>query len=283
MSLTQCHNQQNNNEPGQEKFAINNKTDQNYNTTHTNSNLYSTSFYHPKNYTQYHNFLNVSSPVNKTIEQKSYAVYYNKRGLLKDFHPLYSRQDLSKYLKRKGSLLKNNKRYYSNDSKNFDSIPYRTQDNCKFYCRGTSQENPLINNCQFPTIRQPFNDRYGNMRNLKTKGYTPKNKQKISFKLANNNNSTLNSCENIPSHKNINSTDFLKNNGYENCNESNFQTIKNSTNDDNKTSKRDQIINQFNHSNYALRQGRRTFRKAQIFNNYKPFLVDNFRNFADYS
>ena len=47
-------------------------------------------------------------------------------------------------------------------------------------------------------------------------------------------------------------------------------------------SKRDQIMNNFNSSSFTVRpRTGRYFHKDQIFNNYKPFLVDGFRKYAD--
>ena len=274
MSLTKSQMQ--NNEQNPEFQNTINQPEQNYN-AQTSNNLYTSNFYQPKNYSQYHNFLNVASPVNRTLENKSYAVYYNRRGLLRDAHPLYSRHDLSKYLKNNGSLVKNNRRYYSNDKKNFDSNPYRTHDNCRFLCKGFSQDNPYMSQCEFPPIKPMFNDRYRNARNLKMKGYNLKNKNKFPTSY-----STLNSYENVPNNLTVSGNEAFKKNNFEKGHETNFQTIKNETKDANKVSKRDQIINQFISNSATRSVGRRTFRKAQIFNNYKPFLVDNFRNYADY-
>ena len=54
-------------------------------------------------------------------------------------------------------------------------------------------------------------------------------------------------------------------------------------NDEMNMSKRDQILDCFNSSSYTIKPkiGRR-FHKVQIFNNYKPFLVDDFREYAKY-
>ena len=268
----------NNNEPNQELNTLNNRPDQNYN-TRTDNTLYSTQLYHPKNYSHYHTFLNTTCPVGKSLDHKRYAGYYNKK-MLKDSHPLYTRNELPKYLKNDGSLIKSNKRYYSCDKKNFDSTPYRTQENCRF--RGVSQENPTINQCEFPSIRPTYNDRYENCRGIRMRVFDPKIRQRVADKVFSR--STLNNYENFPNNR-TSSTGFYKNFSCEKCKDPNFETIKSNAR---RIPKRDLIFhqfkNQFNYTNYALRmRGKRTFLKAQIFNNYKPFLVDNFMDFAEYS
>ena len=160
-------------------------------------------------------------------------------------------------------------------------MPYRTQDNYRFSNRGVSQENHTMNQCEFPSIRPKYNYRYVNCCGIRMRVFDPKIRQKVADKVFSR--STLNNFENFPNNR-TSGTGFYKNYSCERSNDPNFRTLKNDTR---RIPKRDQIFhqfkNQFNYTNYAMRmRGKTTFLKAQIFNNYKPFLVDNFMEFAEY-
>ena len=221
---------------------------------------------------QYHTFLDNTAPVYDKIEKKSFAAYYGPNGKLRTIQPLVTRSDLSKYLTKNGSLLKNTrKRFLINDKKNFQSQAYRTKNFCHFVSKSIENELPQ-KKCAFPLI----NNRY-------KYGLTPNYKKSIRY----NNNYSLSKNDNYYQNKN---TEYETNKNYScdkfNNNAINLKTVNQDVENvkEDEKCKKDQILNQFYSKNYIVKPEfyRRTFHKAQIFNNYKPYLVENFRMFADY-
>ena len=246
-------------------------------------------------FNQFHTFLRTSAPFNYYPEKNGYVVYYNG-GLVKEFRPLVSRQDLAKYLRNNGSLIKTRKRCFSsfksNKSNNFCSRGYRANCMCNFLRRSENREQngyPFLG--YTPVNKRIFSPNCS---------LTSKNKGKITYKLKNNNNNTFNAGDesyfqnecikrNYSSGVNNNMNNYNEFSNEMNDQIDNRENLNNNmkvVNDNNngmKMSKRDQILNHFNSNSFSVRpkSGRR-FHKVQIFNNYKPFLVDDFKDYADY-
>lgn len=224
-----------------------------------NNNTASAEMFEPELTEQYHTFLDNSTPVNDKIEKRSYACYYNSNGQLRSIQPLVTRNDLAKYLNKNGSLLKNTrKRFFINDKKNFQSQAYRTNNFCHFVSKSIDHELPF-RRCAFPLINNRYNNKFS------------KNKKNL---FNNNNYSSVNNNEI--------ENDILVNNDLNNNNAVNLKTINRK--EDEKCCKKDMMLNKYKSGNFIVNPDfyRRTFHKAQIFNNYKPYLVENFRMFADY-
>ena len=244
-----------------------------------------------KNFNQFHTFLRTSAPFNYYPEKNGYVVYYNG-GLVKEFKPLVSRQDLAKYLRTNGSLVKPKKRCLSSyKNNNFCSRGYRT--NCMCNCMRRNQNKEQIYQNEYPYLgNTPVNRKIFSS----SSSFVPKNKGKIIYKLRNNNR-TFN-CADENCYKN----DYMQNNYNSEINNrymDNYNDFGDEMNDKREQlnnnmrevndndgtvmSKRDQILNCFTSSSYTIKPkiGRR-FHKVQIFNNYKPFLVDDFKEYAAY-
>lgn len=208
-----------------------------------------------KKFKQFHTFLRTSAPFNYFSGKDSYIIHYNG-GLVRELRPLVSRQDLSKYLRCNSFLIKSNKQKSLSNYKlnNISSKPHRIR-NCSCFFRK--------NNKKIKSSNQDENflgNRQNNLMSSKT------------YKLKNNN-------------------DINENNRYEMFEESKNEKSKINMKRRNLSDseqmlqfKREQILNNFNSSSYTIRpKNVRNFHKAQILNNYKPFLIDQFREFADYS
>ena len=247
-------------------------------------------------FNQFHTFLRTSAPFNYYPVKNGYVVYYNG-GLVKEFRPLVTRQDLAKYLRTNGSLVKKTKRCFSGiKNHNFASKAYRNDCLCNFLRKSENKENIFQNECPF-IGNKSVNRRFFTPNSC----FTPKTKKKITYKLKKNNNKTFDGYDknnfqneyiknnfNSEVNNNINNNNFIRDemiNKYDQNEKLNCNTglVNNNDNDGMTTNKRDQILNNFNTSSYTIRpKTARRFHKVQIFNNYKPFLVDDFKEYADY-
>ena len=180
---------------------------------------------------------------------------YSKREL----NPLVTRQDLSKFLKSNNGLIKHQRpcnscsrinrgnygrNYYTMYQKSFPFINGNFTGNNFRVIHGYNTPYQLRNN-RSRELRYKIRD-YDN--------YQTNNEYNNQFNYENNNNNEQNENE-----KEIK----------ESC-----QNIK----------KENELNKQSKYYNYygATPKYKRTFHKTQIFNHYKPFMVDDFKEFADY-
>lgn len=239
-----------------------------------------------KRYNQYNSLMRASAPFNYYSNPNGtdgYVVCYNG-GYLKRFHPLVTRNDLAKYLKAR-SLFDERQRAVFQKPENYflprpncvpnpvvDRLYNKSQDN--FYhrgrqCRGYERQ---------PMIGNGMCHRYANSMGRTTRG----GNKKIFYKM--NNNEYCNNCpQNYYSEYDQNNMNMGGNEVQENYippkiepqrnPEIKEQKIEEKKDEGNKEKK---ITSIFKPRTY------RRFHKVQIFNNYKPFLVDGFKEYADY-
>ena len=107
-----------------------------------------------------------------------------------------------------------------------------------------------------------------------------RNNGKIAYKLKDNYDNENNNLVNNESNQEFNKNDEVEKN--ENNIEKNqidqnqmHNEVKEEKNEEEKYENKYQF-------NYFNTKPRRRFHKVQIFNNYKPFLVDDFKEYADY-
>ena len=176
-----------------------------------------------------------------------------------DFNPLTSRENLTRYLKTKNSLFTRHRQ-----------------------CQACQRLNGSYGKNYYTSYQKAFPLIKGNYPNLKKSNKIPfqtRNNGKLRYKLGNYNtiNYDNNDYEAYNDDSNIKYPKIEKNvNGLDNAEKQNnrYNTIDatNSIKNENK------IINSYSYQP----RFRRTFHKRQIFNNYKPFMVDDFHEYADY-
>ena len=172
---------------------------------------------------------------------------YPKRDLL----PLVTRQDLAKYLKSNGQLIKHqrpcnscSKINYGNYGRNYYTIDHRSFPFINGNFTGT---NFRVTN----SFGMPYHTSYDRNRNIRYK---------------------------------IRDYDNNENNGE--FNNEFYESQKNLDKEENKKQNNVNNKNKFSETEYlgggATPKYKRRFHKTQIFNHYKPFMVDDFKEFADY-
>lgn len=179
-----------------------------------------------------------------------------------EFNPLTSRQNLSKYLKTKNSLFSHHK---------------------------SCQACQRLNGSYGKNLSTSYQNSFPLIKNAKLTTYQNRNNGRIKYKLGNYN--TINyDNENNKNYDQYNETNYNEDNikypkieknskGLDNIEKQNnrYNTI-----DATNSIKNDNSGNKVTNSYSYKPRFRRTFHKRQIFNNYKPFMVDDFHEFADY-
>lgn len=168
-----------------------------------------------------------------------------------DFNPLTSKENLNKYLKAKNSLF-----------------------NRHSQCQACQKLNRSYGKNYNTSYQKPFPLIKGNYPNLKKSNKTPyqaKNKLYNTINYDNRDYESYNEDSNVKYPK-----IEKKSNGLDNTEKQNnrYNTIEAT----NSIKKENQVINSYSYQP----RFRRTFHKRQIFNNYKPFMVDDFHEYADY-
>ena len=172
---------------------------------------------------------------------------YEKREL----NPLVTRQDLAKYLKYNGGLIKHQ----------------RPCNSCSRINNGNYGRNYYnINHKSFPFINGNFTGTNFRNTNGYNTPYTRPNRRDYDNYHTNNDYNNQYNNENINNEYNENEKEKKED----------FNTIN--------VKKDNDLISKSKYINYygATPNYKRTFHKTQIFNNYKPFMVDDFKEFADY-
>jgi hypothetical protein len=179
-----------------------------------------------------------------------------------DFNPLASRENLNKYLKTKNSYFSRHKQCQACQRLNWSYG--------KNYNTSYQKTFPLIKG-SFPSLKQ-----------TNEMSYQTRNNGKLKYKLGNydTNNYVNNDYETYNEDSNVKYPKIEKKpNSLDNTEKQNnrYNTIDatNSIKNDNCGNK---VINSYSYQP----RFRRTFHKRQIFNNYKPFMVDDFHEYADY-
>ena len=197
---------------------------------------------------------------NNPTEKDTFIPCYNNYPR-RDLLPLVTRQDLSKYIKNNGRIFKHNKPCKScsrinegNYGRNYYTIYHKSFPFINGNFTGTNFriKNRFINPYQTRNNGQPRYNINDENNNIYQRNYESNIDNRYDNNMNNmNNNDAIN--ENA---KNNNETEIKQN-------ENNTINAKNTT------------------SNYTPKF-RRSFHKTQIFNHYKPFMVDDFKEFADY-
>ena len=188
---------------------------------------------------------------NNPTEKDAYISCY-KKPPRRDLLPLVTRQDLAKYIKNNGKIIKHqnpcnscSKINEGNYGRNYYTIYHKSF--------------PFINgNFTGTNFRSfnGFNTSYGG------------NGRRIRYKIRDN--------DNYPNNNEYNN-EF--NNGNTN------EYYANQTNNGNEGNKKDYNENNgniINETDRNIPKIKRRFHKTQIFNRYKPYMVDDFKEYADY-
>ena len=221
----------------------------------------------------YKSFLNSSAPFNY------YNNYKNKNGLLvqynggphKQFCPLITNANLSQFFKSRSRSQKFRRPCgcYSN----FNISKYTP---CYDYYPFYDRKDQYYNNYQ--TNQLPFIDNE-NMKYSNGFKRQIRNNGKITYKLKDNYDNE-NNLVNKESNQEFNKNDEVeKNENNIDNNQIDHNQIHNEVKEEKNGEEKYENKYQFNYFNT---KPRRRFHKVQIFNNYKPFLVDDFKEYADY-
>jgi len=174
---------------------------------------------------------------------------YSKRELL----PLVTRQDLSKYLKNNGKLYKHS----------------RPCNSCSRINDGNYGRNYYtVYHKSFPFINGNFTGTNFRINNRFVTPYQTRNNGKFRYNMKDYDN-----------YDNRYDNRYENNNAQFNENEKNNNEIEVKENENNMVNSNQ--MNKNNNSTY-IPKFRRSFHKTQIFNHYKPFMVDDFKEYADY-
>ena len=189
---------------------------------------------------------------NSPIEKDAYISCY-KNFPKGDLLPLVTRQDFAKYIKNNGKLIKHQNPCNSCSKINEGNYGrnYYTIDHKSF---------PFINGnftgTNFKSFNG-FNTSYGG------------NRRRIRYKIRDYDNYQTNNEYNNEINNNRNNNEYYGN----------------QTNDGNEGFKMDNNANSgtiVNETDSNIPKIKRRFHKTQIFNRYKPYMIDNFKEYADY-
>ena len=197
---------------------------------------------------------------NNPTEKDTFVPCYNnypKRELL----PLVTRQDLNKYLKNNAKLFRHHKPCNScsrindgNYGRNYYTIYHKS----------------------FPFINGNFTGTNFRIKNRFINPYQTRNNGQPRYNINDeNNNIYQRNYESNIDNRYDNNMNNMNNNDVINENEKNNNETEIKQNENNTISAKNTM------SNYTPKF-RRSFHKTQIFNHYKPFMVDDFKEFADY-
>ena len=205
-------------------------------------------------------FMNLPSDFNyfnNPTEKDSFVPCF-KNYAKRELNPLVTRQDLAKYLKYNGGLIKHQ----------------RPCNSCSRINNGNYGRNYYnINHKSFPFINGNFTGTNFRITNGFNTPYQTRNNrsQHLRYKIRDYDNyNTNNDYNNQYNNENIN-------NEYAENDKEKKEDMKN-------IKKENEIISKNKYINYygATPNYKRTFHKTQIFNHYKPFMVDDFKEYADY-
>lgn len=251
-----------------------------------------------KRYNQYNSLMRASAPFNyygNPNGTDGYAICYNG-GMVKRFHPLVTRRDLSKYLKTRNAFGPRQQAFFQRPENYYlpkpncvpnpvvDRLYNRSVDNFYPKINRRTNQNYSVNWGRPPFAQTTMNKRYSNSL-MTPSGNERRNKGKIiNYKLNYNDNLYNNSncpqnCNNVNNEEVNNNINTINQNFVqkETQNKGNF-----SNNNPNAPKEKDLNNLNFNVSSSYKPKLKRRFHKVQIFNNFKPFLVEEFKEFDDY-
>ena len=219
--------------------------------------------YNPFPFRSFIDFSSNSNNINYSSENEKNAPYYPNLQKSHNF-PLITRKDLIKYLKKKNELLKFKKNCVS-----FGKIREKNEKN---YFSTLEQRNlPVITS-------RSFGNKYTNNHKFKTPINLLNKMNNIRYKFINSNTNRSNSEINLLNNSNsINLKEEKKNDSIvdEECDKLD-EILKPGKENENVVSR--------NHTKRIIFKPkiRTNFRKTQIFNHFKPYLVDEFKDFDSY-
>ena len=223
----------------------------------------------------FNTFYKASSPfnyINNKNDKDGLLVCYNG-GPRKQFHPLITKDNLNQILKNRRSISTRYKRpcgCYSN---------YNISKYSQEYIYPNYEYNNYYKSNNLPYIGDNVNARYTNQNDY----ISPRmGNKKITYKLKDNNNVNAEDYRNnteANNYPNNNNIEMEKNEENQNKNkgevcEENIEEKKEELKEENENDKKS--------FTYFNLKPRRSFRKVQIFNNFKPFLVDDFKEYGYY-
>jgi hypothetical protein len=238
------------------------------------------------NSSKYNTFLKSSAPFkycNNINNKDSLVVYYNG-GPRKQFCPLITRENLSQYLKNRSTSFRFKRPcgcysnvYSSKYIQEYQYPNYERKEHYNTFCK----ENNLPNICDNENIRH-------------SKGFmspqilTRKN-GKITYKLKGNlddDKYRINTeSNNYTKNKNIEVQEQVEKKEKEEINDLEYEEKQGDINEKKEEEESNDLNNEKNQKkkyNIFNIRPRRRFHKVQIFNNCKPFLVDDFKDYGYY-
>ena len=226
----------------------------------------------------YASFLKSSAPFKYYNNEKDKLLVCYNGGPRKEFRPLITRENLAKFLRNRSATLR-----YRKPCGCFSN--YNLQKYQSFKCPCKEHYNTFYQKKELPQINDNDNIRYNNI--LMTPPSKNRTNGKITYKLKNNFNSEnyrINTESNNYENDKIRDKE-AKEEDKNNAEKENKEEIIEKKKEENVIEKRDQkpykrsYYNFFNISNIRPRV---SFHKIQIFNNCKPFLVDDFKDYGYY-
>jgi hypothetical protein len=188
---------------------------------------------------------------NNPTDKDSFVPCFKKYPT-RELQPLVTRQDLAKYLKYNGKLISH----------------HRPCNSCSRINDGNYGRNYYtVNHKSFPFINGNFTG--------------------TNFGIRTGFNSTRNNRSQRLRYKIRDYDNYNTNNEYNNNFNNEYNEINNEYNNEQKANLKDNNIinrNKYSGNEYlgATPKYKRRFHKTQIFNHYKPFMVDDFKEYADY-
>ena len=264
-------------------------------TIHQKNNNYS-------NPTQQYSIFKSKPPIKyyNHMKGKDCLLVSNNGTPLKEYHPFITRENLSQFLKNRSNSIKFRRPcgcYSKYNISKYSQVWEHPE------CIRRDQYNTFYNKNQLPYINDNDNTRYIKSSNRFNGFMTPKinNKKsgKITYKLrgtlnndnyrfnteTNNNYIINNNLHNTLEYENENKKvngDEIRNKdtiNEEKKDEINCGIENNINKDNNEENENDNCQKKINYFNLI---SKRRFHKVQIFNNYKPFLVDDFKEYGYY-
>ena len=206
-------------------------------------------------------FLNSSAPFYICNNDKNGMLVRYNGGPQKKIYPRYNNTNLSRFLPNRSTSLRFKRP--CGCLSNYNISKYTQFWDYPYYNNNYRKNNlPFLNR---------ENMRYSHR--IMTPQY--RNNTKITYKLKNNDDN-----DNFVGNGNVGEyNDKIEENENEKKND-----VKNQLDNEEKEEKKEEIKEEKKNNvlNYFKKQTRRRFHKVQIFNNYKPFLVDDFKDYADY-
>ena len=209
------------------------------------------------------------------------VVYYNG-GPRKQFCPLITRENLSQYLKNRSTSFRFKRpcgcysNFYSSKYRQDYQYPnYERKEHYNTFCKG----NNLPNICDNENIRHS--------NRFMTPQISSRKNEKITYKLKGN-------LDDDKYRINTESNNYTKNKSIEvqeqvekkeENNDVEFEERQDNINEKKEEEEYNDLNNEKNHKkkyNIFNIRPRRRFHKVQIFNNCKPFLVDDFKDYGYY-